>query len=164
MRVCAFLLTLPCFLSQIIISIILPPTILTLEFKSKAEMSHVPQSQDFQFTWYNGDQTLSTAKENACTVSAMLWQINFLWLWLDTHTHAHTRFISRGVYSVFLLATSQSDDTRASGSLVKHLCPFCLTAVTVDNAHFLSVVYNSAKRSIVKESLPSILADVFLCW
>ncbi|KAL1787479.1 transient receptor potential cation channel subfamily M member 6 [Sigmodon hispidus] len=36
---------------KIIISILLPPMILTLEFKSKAEMSHVPQSQDFQFTW-----------------------------------------------------------------------------------------------------------------
>ncbi|XP_016078465.1 PREDICTED: transient receptor potential cation channel subfamily M member 6 [Miniopterus natalensis] len=52
---------------KIIISILLPPTILTLEFKSKAEMSHVPQSQDFQFTWYSGDQNLSSAKEGACT-------------------------------------------------------------------------------------------------
>ncbi|XP_051702554.2 transient receptor potential cation channel subfamily M member 6 isoform X2 [Oryctolagus cuniculus] len=51
---------------KIIISILLPPTILTLEFKSKAEMSHVPQSQDFQFTWYYGDQNPSTTKENAC--------------------------------------------------------------------------------------------------
>uniref|UniRef100_A0A663EVN3 non-specific serine/threonine protein kinase n=1 Tax=Aquila chrysaetos chrysaetos TaxID=223781 RepID=A0A663EVN3_AQUCH len=42
---------------KVIISILLPPTILMLEFKSKAEMSHVPQSQDFhQFTWYHGDQ------------------------------------------------------------------------------------------------------------
>uniref|UniRef100_A0A669Q980 non-specific serine/threonine protein kinase n=1 Tax=Phasianus colchicus TaxID=9054 RepID=A0A669Q980_PHACC len=39
---------------KVIISILLPPTILMLEFKSKAEMSHVPQSQDFhQFTWYH---------------------------------------------------------------------------------------------------------------
>ncbi|XP_036094313.1 transient receptor potential cation channel subfamily M member 6 isoform X3 [Rousettus aegyptiacus] len=51
---------------KIIISILLPPTILTLEFKSKAEMSHVPQSQDFQFTWYNGDQNPGSTKENAC--------------------------------------------------------------------------------------------------
>nr|XP_044623566.1 transient receptor potential cation channel subfamily M member 6 isoform X2 [Equus asinus] len=50
---------------KIIVSILLPPTILTLEFKSKAEMSHVPQSQDFQFTWYNGDQNPSSAKESA---------------------------------------------------------------------------------------------------
>uniref|UniRef100_A0A8B9VFA9 non-specific serine/threonine protein kinase n=1 Tax=Anas zonorhyncha TaxID=75864 RepID=A0A8B9VFA9_9AVES len=36
---------------KVIISILLPPTILMLEFKTKAEMSHVPQSQDFhQFT------------------------------------------------------------------------------------------------------------------
>nr|XP_012309510.1 transient receptor potential cation channel subfamily M member 6 isoform X2 [Aotus nancymaae] len=50
---------------KIIISIILPPTILTLEFKSKAEMSHVPQSQDFQFTWYYSDQNASSSKESA---------------------------------------------------------------------------------------------------
>ncbi|CAO2584947.1 Transient receptor potential cation channel subfamily M member 6, partial [Lemmus lemmus] len=48
---------------KIIISILLPPLILTLEFKSKAEMSHVPQSQDFQFTWNYGDQGLSNTKE-----------------------------------------------------------------------------------------------------
>ncbi|XP_054439279.1 transient receptor potential cation channel subfamily M member 6 [Pteronotus mesoamericanus] len=52
---------------KIIISILLPPTILTLEFKSKAEMSHVPQSQDFQFTWYNDDQNPGSTKENAST-------------------------------------------------------------------------------------------------
>uniref|UniRef100_A0A8C6QL25 non-specific serine/threonine protein kinase n=1 Tax=Nannospalax galili TaxID=1026970 RepID=A0A8C6QL25_NANGA len=51
---------------KIIISILLPPTILTLEFKSKAEMSHVPQSQDFQFTWNYSDQNLSSTKESAC--------------------------------------------------------------------------------------------------
>ncbi|KAM5298373.1 transient receptor potential cation channel subfamily M member 6 [Ctenodactylus gundi] len=48
---------------KIIISILLPPTILTLEFKSKAEMSHVPQSQDFQFAWYYSEQSPSSAKE-----------------------------------------------------------------------------------------------------
>uniref|UniRef100_A0A5F8HBL9 non-specific serine/threonine protein kinase n=1 Tax=Monodelphis domestica TaxID=13616 RepID=A0A5F8HBL9_MONDO len=48
---------------KVIISILLPPTILTLEFKSKAEMSHVPQSQDSQFTWHNGDQSSSSIKE-----------------------------------------------------------------------------------------------------
>ncbi|XP_036847247.2 transient receptor potential cation channel subfamily M member 6 isoform X3 [Manis javanica] len=52
---------------KVIVSILLPPTILTLEFKSKAEMSHVPQSQDFQFAWYYGDQNSSSAKESACT-------------------------------------------------------------------------------------------------
>ncbi|KAG8512994.1 Transient receptor potential cation channel subfamily M member 6, partial [Galemys pyrenaicus] len=50
---------------KIIISILLPTTILTLEFKSKAEMSHVPQAQDSQFTWYNGDQNPSNGKESA---------------------------------------------------------------------------------------------------
>ncbi|EGW00527.1 Transient receptor potential cation channel subfamily M member 6 [Cricetulus griseus] len=50
---------------KIIISILLPPMILTLEFKSKAEMSHVPQSQDFQFTWNYSDQGLNNTKESA---------------------------------------------------------------------------------------------------
>uniref|UniRef100_A0A663EW32 non-specific serine/threonine protein kinase n=1 Tax=Aquila chrysaetos chrysaetos TaxID=223781 RepID=A0A663EW32_AQUCH len=49
---------------KVIISILLPPTILMLEFKSKAEMSHVPQSQDFhQFTWYHGDQSPTSIKD-----------------------------------------------------------------------------------------------------
>ncbi|XP_060988077.1 transient receptor potential cation channel subfamily M member 6 isoform X2 [Dama dama] len=48
---------------KIVISILFPPAILTLEFKSKAEMSHVPQSQDF--TWYNGDQNACTPKESS---------------------------------------------------------------------------------------------------
>ncbi|XP_031413155.1 transient receptor potential cation channel subfamily M member 6-like [Meleagris gallopavo] len=49
---------------KVIISILLPPTILMLEFKSKAEMSHVPQSQDFhQFTWYHGDQSPASTKD-----------------------------------------------------------------------------------------------------
>ncbi|XP_019372995.1 PREDICTED: transient receptor potential cation channel subfamily M member 6 isoform X3 [Gavialis gangeticus] len=45
---------------KVILSILLPPTILMLEFKSKAEMSHVPQSQD---TWHLGDQSLSSPKD-----------------------------------------------------------------------------------------------------
>nr|XP_038027175.1 transient receptor potential cation channel subfamily M member 6 isoform X1 [Anas platyrhynchos] len=49
---------------KVIISILLPPTILMLEFKTKAEMSHVPQSQDFhQFTWYHGDQSPPSTKD-----------------------------------------------------------------------------------------------------
>ncbi|NXP21937.1 TRPM6 protein, partial [Scytalopus superciliaris] len=51
-----------CF--KVILSILLPPTILMLEFKSKAEMSHVPQSQDVhQFTWYHGDQSPISSKD-----------------------------------------------------------------------------------------------------
>uniref|UniRef100_A0A670JBW9 non-specific serine/threonine protein kinase n=1 Tax=Podarcis muralis TaxID=64176 RepID=A0A670JBW9_PODMU len=50
---------------KVILSILLPPTILMLEFKSKAEMSHVPQSQEFhQFTWYYGDPNASSQEEN----------------------------------------------------------------------------------------------------
>ncbi|NXU54640.1 TRPM6 protein, partial [Turnix velox] len=49
---------------KVIMSILLPPTILMLEFKSKAEMSHIPQSQDFhQFTWYHGDQSPTSSKD-----------------------------------------------------------------------------------------------------
>uniref|UniRef100_A0A670JCK1 non-specific serine/threonine protein kinase n=1 Tax=Podarcis muralis TaxID=64176 RepID=A0A670JCK1_PODMU len=49
---------------KVILSILLPPTILMLEFKSKAEMSHVPQSQEFhQFTWYYGDPNASIEKQ-----------------------------------------------------------------------------------------------------
>ncbi|XP_064356799.1 transient receptor potential cation channel subfamily M member 6-like isoform X1 [Dromaius novaehollandiae] len=49
---------------KVIVSILLPPTILMLEFKSKAEMSHVPQSQDFhQFTWYHGDESPPSTKD-----------------------------------------------------------------------------------------------------
>ncbi|XP_043371027.1 transient receptor potential cation channel subfamily M member 6 [Dermochelys coriacea] len=49
---------------KVILSILLPPTILMLEFKSKAEMSHVPQFQDFhQFTWHHSDQSPSTTKD-----------------------------------------------------------------------------------------------------
>lgn len=60
------------FLFQVIVSILLPPTILMLEFKTKAEMSHVPQSQDFhQFTWYHGDQSPPSTKDVLSLVS--LW-------------------------------------------------------------------------------------------
>ncbi|NXA13374.1 TRPM6 protein, partial [Sapayoa aenigma] len=48
---------------KVVMSILLPPAILMLEFKSKAEMSHVPQSQDFhQFTCYHGDQSPISSK------------------------------------------------------------------------------------------------------
>uniref|UniRef100_A0A8C3EQD2 non-specific serine/threonine protein kinase n=1 Tax=Corvus moneduloides TaxID=1196302 RepID=A0A8C3EQD2_CORMO len=48
---------------KVIMSILLPPTILMLEFKSKAEMSHVPQSQDFHQLWYHGEQSPVSSKE-----------------------------------------------------------------------------------------------------
>lgn len=35
-----------CVCSQVILSILVPPAILLLEYKSKAEMAHIPQSQD----------------------------------------------------------------------------------------------------------------------
>ncbi|XP_053555947.1 transient receptor potential cation channel subfamily M member 6 [Bombina bombina] len=49
---------------KVILGILLPPFILMLEFKSKAEMSHVPQSQDFhQFTRLYVDAPPSNARE-----------------------------------------------------------------------------------------------------
>lgn len=56
-------------------SILLPPTILMLEFKSKAEMSHVPQSQEFhQFTWYHGDQSPTSSKD-ALSLVSLWWSV-----------------------------------------------------------------------------------------
>ncbi|XP_029471842.1 transient receptor potential cation channel subfamily M member 6 [Rhinatrema bivittatum] len=49
---------------KVILCILLPPTILMLEFKSKAEMSHVPQLQDFhQFTRLYVDPSPSSSKD-----------------------------------------------------------------------------------------------------
>ncbi|NWV98818.1 TRPM6 protein, partial [Machaerirhynchus nigripectus] len=48
---------------KVIMSILLPPTILMLDFKSKAEMSHVPQSQDFHQLWYHGEQSPVSSKD-----------------------------------------------------------------------------------------------------
>ncbi|XP_023800603.1 transient receptor potential cation channel subfamily M member 6 isoform X2 [Cyanistes caeruleus] len=48
---------------KVIMSILLPPTILMLEFKSKAEMSHVPQSQDCHQLWYHGEQSPVSSKD-----------------------------------------------------------------------------------------------------
>uniref|UniRef100_A0A8C6XDS8 Transient receptor potential cation channel subfamily M member 6 n=1 Tax=Naja naja TaxID=35670 RepID=A0A8C6XDS8_NAJNA len=51
---------------KVILSILLPPTILMLDFKSKAEMSHVPQSQEpHQFTWYHGDPNTKEVEKQA---------------------------------------------------------------------------------------------------
>ncbi|XP_043568129.1 transient receptor potential cation channel subfamily M member 6 isoform X3 [Chiloscyllium plagiosum] len=52
-----------CF--KVILSILLPPTILMLEFKSKAEMSHIPQSQEFhQFVRQCSAQNSSAARDD----------------------------------------------------------------------------------------------------
>uniref|UniRef100_A0A4W5L746 non-specific serine/threonine protein kinase n=1 Tax=Hucho hucho TaxID=62062 RepID=A0A4W5L746_9TELE len=53
---------------KIILSILMPPAILLLEFKSKAEMSHVPQSQEaLQFGWDTGRP--EAAQEGGHTVA-----------------------------------------------------------------------------------------------
>uniref|UniRef100_A0A4W3IUZ1 non-specific serine/threonine protein kinase n=1 Tax=Callorhinchus milii TaxID=7868 RepID=A0A4W3IUZ1_CALMI len=51
---------------KIVLCILLPPTILMLEFKSKAEMSHIPQSQeDHQFTQQYNTQNSGTDKDSS---------------------------------------------------------------------------------------------------
>ncbi|KAJ7335551.1 hypothetical protein JRQ81_013492 [Phrynocephalus forsythii] len=50
---------------KVILSILLPPTIFMLEFKTKAEMSHVPQSQEFyQFTRDQGNAGPSSIRDD----------------------------------------------------------------------------------------------------
>ncbi|XP_051876603.1 transient receptor potential cation channel subfamily M member 6-like [Pristis pectinata] len=49
---------------KVILSILLPPSILMLEFKSRAEMSHIPQSQEsHQFARQYSFQNANTAKD-----------------------------------------------------------------------------------------------------
>ncbi|KFO59821.1 Transient receptor potential cation channel subfamily M member 6, partial [Corvus brachyrhynchos] len=63
---------------KVIMSILLPPTILMLEFKSKAEMSHVPQSQDFHQLWYHGEQSPVSSKETLVSLPLFLFKCCFL--------------------------------------------------------------------------------------
>ncbi|NWT82233.1 TRPM6 protein, partial [Lanius ludovicianus] len=63
---------------KVIMSILLPPTILMLEFKSKAEMSHVPQSQDFHQLWYHGEQSPVSSKETLVNHGFLLSKCYFL--------------------------------------------------------------------------------------
>ncbi|XP_053128524.1 transient receptor potential cation channel subfamily M member 7 isoform X2 [Hemicordylus capensis] len=49
---------------KVILSILLPPTILMLEYKTKAEMSHIPQSQDaHQMTMEDSENNFQTIAE-----------------------------------------------------------------------------------------------------
>ncbi|NWV03689.1 TRPM6 protein, partial [Ptilonorhynchus violaceus] len=63
---------------KVIMSILLPPTILMLEFKSKAEMSHVPQSQDFHQLWYHGEQSPISSKDTLVNDCFLLLKCCFL--------------------------------------------------------------------------------------
>ncbi|XP_063305079.1 transient receptor potential cation channel subfamily M member 7-like isoform X1 [Pelobates fuscus] len=50
---------------KVILSILVPPTILMLEYKTKAEMSHIPQSQDaHQMTMDDSENNFQHATEN----------------------------------------------------------------------------------------------------
>lgn len=50
---------------QVILSILVPPAILLLEYKSKAEMAHIPQSQDdHQMTMEDSEHNFQNITED----------------------------------------------------------------------------------------------------
>lgn len=50
---------------QVILSILVPPAILLLEYKSKAEMAHIPQSQDdHQMTMEDSEHNFQNIAED----------------------------------------------------------------------------------------------------
>lgn len=50
---------------QVILSILVPPAILLLEYKSKAEMAHIPQSQDdHQMTMEDSEHNFQNTAED----------------------------------------------------------------------------------------------------
>lgn len=52
-------------LLQVILSILVPPAILLLEYKSKAEMAHIPQSQDdHQMTMEDSEHNFQNMTED----------------------------------------------------------------------------------------------------
>ncbi|KAL0979667.1 hypothetical protein UPYG_G00188000 [Umbra pygmaea] len=61
---------------KIILSLLLPPAILLLEFKSQAEMSHVPQSHEaLQFGWDTGKPEAAQARQHVdAEKGSMCWE------------------------------------------------------------------------------------------
>uniref|UniRef100_A0A452HZS7 non-specific serine/threonine protein kinase n=1 Tax=Gopherus agassizii TaxID=38772 RepID=A0A452HZS7_9SAUR len=98
---------------KVILSILLPPTILMLEFKSKAEMSHVPQLQDFhQFTWHHSDQSPSTIKDEFMHGSLLrtrkvyeFYNAPIVKFWF--HTMAYLAFLMLFTYTVLVKMESR---------------------------------------------------------
>lgn len=52
-----------CFVRQVILGLLLPPSILSLEFKNKDEMSYMPQDQDTYLQEKDVDEPEKQAKE-----------------------------------------------------------------------------------------------------
>lgn len=63
-----------CICSQVILSILVPPAILLLEYKSKAEMAHIPQSQD------DHQMTMEDSENNFQNVADDIQMVTFLFL------------------------------------------------------------------------------------
>lgn len=60
-----------------ILSILVPPAILLLEYKSKAEMAHIPQSQD------DHQMTMEDSENNFQNVADDIQMVIFLFLLLE---------------------------------------------------------------------------------
>uniref|UniRef100_A0A8C8K7F7 non-specific serine/threonine protein kinase n=1 Tax=Oncorhynchus tshawytscha TaxID=74940 RepID=A0A8C8K7F7_ONCTS len=100
---------------KIILSILMPPAILLLEFKSQAEMSHVPQSQEaLQFGWDTGRPEAAqegghtVVKVPKCTPYTSLPECqSFLFLLYDFYTAPVVKFWFHTMsYLVFLMLFS----------------------------------------------------------
>lgn len=67
-----WLLQLASVCSQVILSILVPPAILLLEYKSKAEMAHIPQSHDdHQMTMEDGENNVQNGADDIQMVAAL---------------------------------------------------------------------------------------------
>lgn len=74
--VVVFPFTRVCDCSQVILSILVPPAILLLEYKSKAEMAHIPQSQDdHQMTMEDSENNFQNVADDIQMVIFLLFVI-----------------------------------------------------------------------------------------
>lgn len=66
-----------CLCPQVILSILVPPAILLLEYKSKAEMAHIPQSQDdHQMTMEDSEHNFQNIAEDIQMVRFNLYHLS----------------------------------------------------------------------------------------
>lgn len=73
------LLQLDCVCSQVILSILVPPAILLLEYKSKAEMAHIPQSHDdHQMTMEDGENNFQNGADDIQMVAALCCRVELV--------------------------------------------------------------------------------------
>nr|DBA31795.1 TPA: hypothetical protein GDO54_007569 [Pyxicephalus adspersus] len=87
---------------KVILSIMIPPTILMLEYKTKAEMSHIPQSQDaHQMTMDDSDSNFQQQPENIAMVG---YKNNHLGVYMERKKNWHPLSIEdRLFYLAFLM-------------------------------------------------------------